>query len=350
MIKWLTIILALAGTGLGFYTIATVGDDAPPRLPPAAPPSVNPFARGIAAGGSVEACSRNVAIGAPETGLVVEVLVQVGQVVRAGDPLFRQDPRLLEADLVQAESLLVVAQAELAQLHALPRPEELPPLEALLRAAQARLADMEDRYNDMLAAQRRGGISPTEVARSRFAVDAAKAEVDQAAATLALTKAGAWGSALRVSEAKVKRAEGDVRAVRLRLDRLTIRAPLDATVLKRNVEPGQLVGGVATPSGGLLVLGDLSRLVVRARVDEEDVPQLRENAKAIARVRGLAPQDLALKMVRIEPLAMPKMQLMGITTERVDTRVIEAVFEVVGTPAARLYPGQAVDVFIDAGP
>jgi multidrug efflux pump subunit AcrA (membrane-fusion protein) len=301
MIKWLTIILALAGTGLGFYTIATVGDDAPPRLAPAAPPSVNPFARGIAAGGSVEAISRNVAIGAPETGLVVEVLVQVGQVVRAGEPLFRQDPRLLEADLVQAESSLVVAQAELAQLQALPRAEELPPLEALVRASQARLADMEDRYSDMLAAQRRGGISPTEVARSRFAVEAAKAEVDQAGANLALTKAGAWGLALRVSEAKVKRAEGDVQAVRLRLDRLTIRSPMDATVLKRNVEPGQLAGGAATPADGLMVLGDLRRLVVRARVDEEDAPQLREHARAIARVRGLAPEDLTLRMLRIEP-------------------------------------------------
>jgi hypothetical protein len=41
---------------------------------------------------------------------------------------------------------------------------------------------------------------------------------------------------------------------------------------------------------------------------------------------------------------------MGVTTERVDTRVIEAIFEVVGTPRSRLYPGQAVDVFIEAGP
>lgn len=348
MIKWLTILLAALGTGLAFYTVATVGDDAPPRLPPAAPPSVNPFAHGIAAGGSVEAASRNIPLGAPEPGLILEVLVDVGQVVRKGDALVRQDTRTLDADLIQLEAALAIAQAELAQLQAAPRPEELPPLEAALKRAQVRLADAEDQLSDMLAAQRRGGISPTEVNRSRFAADAARAEVEQATASLALARAGAWSAALRVAEARVQRAQRDLDAVRLRRERLTIRAPIDATVLKRNVEPGQIAGGPSASPDGLLVLGDLSSLRVRARVDEEDAPLLRDGASAVARVRGLFPEDLPLRMVRIEPLAMPKMQLMGVTTERVDTRVIEAIFEVVGSPRTRLFPGQAVDVFIDA--
>ena len=52
-------------------------------------------------------------------------------------------------------------------------------------------------------------------------------------------------------------------------------------------------------------------------------------------------------MLRIEPLAEPKVSLSGNTTERVDTRVLEVVFEVIDKGDAPLYPGQLVDVFID---
>jgi hypothetical protein len=49
--------------------------------------------------------------------------------------------------------------------------------------------------------------------------------------------------------------------------------------------------------------------------------------------------------VRIEPRIVPKLSLTGATTERVDTRVLFVVYEVVGT-AERVYPGQKLDVFI----
>ncbi len=56
---------------------------------------------------------------------------------------------------------------------------------------------------------------------------------------------------------------------------------------------------------------------------------------------------IPLAMVRIEPLAIPKTQLSGATNERVDTRVVEVIFEVQGSPKVTLFPGQLVDVFID---
>ena len=55
-------------------------------------------------------------------------------------------------------------------------------------------------------------------------------------------------------------------------------------------------------------------------------------------------------MLRIEPLAEPKVSLSGNTTERVDTRVLEVIFEVTEKGDAPLYPGQLVDVFIEGQP
>ncbi len=357
MVKWATILLAIAGCALGLYTIATAGNDRPPALPPAAPPSVNPFGKGLAAGGSVEAESRNLQVAAPEPGLVVEVLAEVGQIVKKGDVLAKLDTRLLEAELVRSEAGLLVAKAELAQLVAQPRPEEIPALRAAVERAKSRLADAKDQFEEMDAARKKGAGTPTELNRRRFNAEAAQADLDQAQANLDLTLKGAWAPVVESARARVKAAEAEIQAIRLRMDRLIIHSPIDGTVLKRNIEPGQYAGvaGSMTNTGGsnasaAFVVGDTTTLRIRARVDEEDAPQLVEGAKGQARIRGVQTESVELRMIRIEPLAEPKMNLMGTTTERVDTRVIEVIFEVIGKSKLRMFPGQAVDVFIDVPP
>ncbi len=355
MTKWITIMLALVGTAVAAYTVATNGKDKAPSPPPATPPGVNPFPRGIACAGSVEAATRNIAVGSPEGALVAEVFVEVGQKVSKGSALFSLDTRLLEAELLRTEATLKVARAEAEALEAQPRQEELPPLLAAWEAAKVQEADARDMLSDMQDADRHSAMSRSEMARRRFAVDQAAAQAARAKAQYDLAAAGAWRPLLGVARARVAAGEADISAIRLRIERLTVRSPIDGSVLKRNVEPGQFAGaaGMGGPNGGgapvqaAMVLGNLSRLRVRARVDEEDAPLLREGAKAIARVRGVAPEALELRMVRVEPLAQPKVDLTGSTVERVDTRVIEAVFDVAGVPTNPLYPGQAVDVFIE---
>jgi HlyD family secretion protein len=60
-------------------------------------------------------------------------------------------------------------------------------------------------------------------------------------------------------------------------------------------------------------------------------------------------ETVKLTMLRIEPLAQPKTDLVNTPTERVDTRVVEVVFTLAEPAKSRLFPGQVVDVFIDAG-
>jgi hypothetical protein len=61
---------------------------------------------------------------------------------------------------------------------------------------------------------------------------------------------------------------------------------------------------------------------------------------------------LQLSFVRAEPLVVPKRALSGMTTERVDTRVMQLIYAIVDDGVAIL-PGQQFDVLIeadDAGP
>jgi len=354
MVKWITIVLALLGVAIAAYAAITEGKGRPPAPPPAAPPSVNPFANGIAATGVIEPLSRVIPVGTPEPGLVTAVLVSVGQNVTIGQPLLQLDDRLLKSELTRLQAQRAVVAARGARLDAFPRAESLPPLQAALLRAQVQLADAQDRLNDLTKATD-GGVPQTEIGRQRFAVQAAQAELARAQAELDLTNAGTWREELKVSTAELAQADAEIDALRQRLDRLTVRAPIAGTILKRNVEPGQYATSVPTgpsnlASTALLVLADISTLRVRARIDEEDAPLLRDNAKAAARVRGIAAETIPLTWRWIEPLAEAKSTLTGATTERIDTRVVEVLFDLASPAKTRLISGQVVDVFVEVNP
>jgi HlyD family secretion protein len=343
IVKWFSILIALAGTSLAIYAAATQDADKPPVPAPAAAPSINPFAKGIAASGVVEPASRTIPLGVPEAGLVTQVLVTVGQQVTAGQPLLKLDDRVLQAERTRLVAARAVMQARYDRLKAAPRAETLPPQAALVDLAQVRVRDAEDRLSDLTKAGA-GAVSSNDISRARFAVEAAKAELARAQADLALTTAGTWSEELGVARAELAATEADILAVEQRIDRLTVKAPIAGTILKRNMEPGQYATvGAGSPA---LVIGDLSKLRVRARVDEEDAPLLRDKAPAALRVRGIATETVPLTWLWVEPLAEPKNALTGASTERVDTRVVEVLFDLAATPGSRLFPGQIVDVFI----
>lgn len=104
-------------------------------------------------------------------GTVVEVLVEPGDEVAAGDLLVRLDPTDAQLAVLQAEAALEAAQAQLALLQAGPRPEEVAVTEAQIEAAQAAVSQA--------AAQRdrlKAGATEAEIAAAEAQVAAALAE------------------------------------------------------------------------------------------------------------------------------------------------------------------------------
>src|SRR5262245_14618537 len=141
-------VVALAMAGLGFYHVGRASQTAPATAPPQPPPR-SPYEHSIAASGVVEARTENIALGAALPGLVLEVYVpsdRVGKHVKAGQPLFRVDDRDLRSQLQVAEAQLALAEARLARLERQPRPEELPPSLARVKAAAAHVARLQDQF------------------------------------------------------------------------------------------------------------------------------------------------------------------------------------------------------------
>jgi hypothetical protein len=77
-----------------------------------------------------------------------------------------------------------------------------------------------------------------------------------------------------------------------------------------------------------LLLGDTSTLHVRVDIDENDGWRLKPGMPAKAFLRGNSGISFDLSFAYTEPYVLPKIELSGASTERVDTRVLQVVYSV----------------------
>ncbi|HEY1064634.1 MAG TPA: efflux RND transporter periplasmic adaptor subunit, partial [Pirellulales bacterium] len=342
-------VLPLVAVGLLIFAVTHVmrAQQAPPPASPPVDPPRTPFNRTVAGSGIIEPRTENISIGAPLPGVVTEVLVKVGDELEAGAPLFKIDDRQVKADLKSRHANLAAAKAELSKLESQPRPEELPAALAKVNEAKASLEEQRSNYDRLKKLVDRGVVTDQEIVTRRQAVEVGEQQVAAAQAQYDLLKAGAWEPDKRLARVKVEQAEAEVAMVQTQLERLQVSAPVKGEVLQVNVRPGEFVG--SQPGQALIVFGNVQQMHVRADVDEHDIPRFRPDAPAKAVLRGDPRQEFKLKFYRVEPYVTPKKSLTGDNTERVDTRVLQVIYEIAPGPV-RLYVGQQVDVFIEAAP
>jgi HlyD family secretion protein len=314
--------------------------------PPPIQPARSPYAETLAAAGLVEAQTENIAVGSATPGVVVEVLVKVGDEVQPGTPLFRLDDRQLLSELAVKRAAVAQSKSELVRLEAEPRQEKIPVLVAVVneaRASVAREADALKRAEDTFANR---VTTEQEVIARREAMAAAQANFQRATADLDLLKAGSWEYDRDIARSVVGKAESEVARIETELDRLVVRSLVAGRVLQVNVRPGEFVG--APPGQPLVIVGNIDRLHVRVDIDEFDIPRFSSAAKASAVPRGSLQERYPLEFVRVEPFVVPKKSLTGDNTERVDTRVLQVIY--VCDPGDRppLFVGQQVEVYIEA--
>ena len=361
---------ALAGVALVAAVSSIIRSNAPsatvaPRsMPPTArldgpstaasssmPPTTSPAI--IGALGAVEPANREVAVATRFPGVVAEVRVTDGDRVKAGDVLFIIDTALPEVTVVQRQRDLSIAEARLAQI--LQRAAVLAADVAIARGVAVSAEADLDEANDLvrIAGRLQSGSSITEremvrrrnllrVAEGRVAE--AKARQARAEAEFALVDPLNSGPSFRIEEATVAQAKASLAFAEVELDQRTVRAPSDGTVLAVNIRRGEFATAGASPPS--IVLGQLDPLHVRVDIDEADIPRFASGAAAVGLPRGAPDRRIALRYVRAEPLVKPKRSLSGLSSDRVDTRVLQVVYSV-NPSVDGLRPGQVIDVFIE---
>lgn len=148
------------------------------------------------------------------------------------------------------------------------------------------------------------------------------------------------------AKAQLISAEAALKRIGLLIDRLTVRAPRDGTIIQLNIRAGEY--GAVSPRNPVIVLGETNKLQVRADIDEQNAVRIREGQQAYGYLKGDPSITFPLEFVRIEPFVIPKVSLTGSSTERVDTRVLQVIYSLTRPADLPLYVGQQVDVFIEA--
>ena len=302
--KRLSFYLALAGIVGGVFMVQRLRTQ-PPTPPPLAEPTRSPFTHSVAATGIIEATKENVKIGANKAGLIQKIFVQTGSQVKTGEPLLQMDNREVTAQLATARAQLKV-------------------LEATLEMEKVQTADLADQFERVELLAKEKVASEDERKRKKFALQASKARVAKV-------------------EADIEAAKSQIKYGEVALDVLTVRAPRDGVVLQVNSRAGEYAN--LTPGEPMMMLGDVNTFQVRADVDEQNAFLVQPNQAAVAFLKGDTKNPMPLRFVRIEPFVIPKRSLTGDSAERVDTRVLQIIFEL-NRPQTPLYVGQQVDVFI----
>jgi RND family efflux transporter MFP subunit len=307
LFKRVSFYLSIAGI-IGTILLVRHLNQQPPAPPPDRDPARSPYADSVAATGIIEAVRENVKVAAPKPGLVKKVHVQVGDKVRSGDPLMLLDDRDTRAQVAAMQAQVDAMKAALDN-------------EKVLRD------DAEDQFTRADKLEKQNVASVDERIRKKFSFEAAKTMVAK-------------------MEADLKSADAQLEQSMTNLEILTVRAPRDGTILQLNIREGEYAG--TTPTDPLMILGDTKELQIRADVDEQNAPLVEAGSSAVAFLKGDTTRPIQIRFVRIEPFVVPKKNLTGDSSERVDTRVLQIIFQF-DHPAFPVYVGQQMDVFIQRG-
>lgn len=249
-----------------------------------------PLVRTLQFSARVATLSR-VDVGSTMTGRVATVRVTEGASVRGGAVLVQLEDQELRAALAQAEAAEQQAHARLAGLRSSTRTATqatLAQAEATALSAQAALARAKQ-----LVAQ--GFYSNAQLDEARRAATVATEQVRSASAQVRANADG--GTDLVQTQAQLDVARAATAAAQARLAQATLRAPTDARVLQRDVEPGQIV----QPGKALLGLALVGPTQLVAQVDERFLEQLRPGQSATVLADAFPEQRFPARVLSLAP-------------------------------------------------
>ncbi|MDH7568750.1 MAG: efflux RND transporter periplasmic adaptor subunit [Armatimonadota bacterium] len=279
----------------------------------------------------------------------------------------RQEVDSAQSAAERADAALEEARQRLSLLREGTRPEDLAAARARVRQAEvAASAAASTAEQTVSAARARVAAAEAALASAREdlellragprmeEIELARAQVREARAALESARAGAARDA--IAEADVIAARAELQRIRERqkmalvqLADTRITAPISGTVIARHLRAGELVAsGVTGLSAGVPVvtIADLSRLLVRVRLNEVDVARVRLGQQAEVRVDAYPGVVFTGQVRRVAPSAGERRT----QQPSAETQIVRFDVEVeLSRPDPRLRSGMtaSVDLILD---
>lgn len=259
-------------------------------------------------------------------GILGEYKVQIGQQVKAGDTLAVQQNTEEQTAVSVAESQLLAAKADLEKVLAGINPYEI---EAKKNAQRVMALDAEYAHRKLERIERLQSNKFASEDERDLAETSAK--LKQADSRRLTAEAQYLTHFVRdvdkqAASAQVAVAQAQLQAAQKRLAETFLIAPIDGTVLENILRVGESTFSVGSPEPAILI-GDLSKLRVRAEIDENYALALREGQKAVLFGRGLGDKEIPAHVALVKQVMGKKTVFAKTATERKDIDVIQVFIE-----------------------
>ncbi|OYY93942.1 MAG: hypothetical protein B7Y41_09605 [Hydrogenophilales bacterium 28-61-23] len=237
-----------------------------------------------------------VELGSELVGRVVEVAVEEGERVGAGQVLARLRDDEQRAVLDQARRGVEEAQARVAQLHEVARPVA----EQGLLQARANLAQAEAEYGRIKTLAEAGFYNQSRLDEALRALEGARAARESAVAQARGNRPD--GVESRLAEARLAQARAALDVAEAKQANTVIRAPVAGVVVKKRVERGDVV----TLGKRLFDLATDGESRIVLQIDEKNLGRLRVGQAASVLADAYPGQPFAAEIFHIAPAVDPE--------------------------------------------
>jgi len=239
----------------------------------------------VSAPGEIEPKTK-VDISAKVSARIIELPYEEGDRVTCGNPnanppipasvLVRLDSKDLETRLTSAEAgrAAQVAQIEVEKARIASQQANLDGLEVSLKQAERDLG------------RQKGLLESKDIAQATF--DQAKTKYDELKSQYEASKHTLESAQLNLEVLKhnLEVADAGIEQAREALSHTTITSPIDGVITRLDVEVGEMViiGTMNNPGTVIMTVGDLSKMLIVAQIDESDVGKLKVGQKATVHI------------------------------------------------------------------
>jgi HlyD family secretion protein len=255
------IVLAVAGGGAAAYYMRKSTKEPEIRT---AQITRGDVVQSVQATGTLEAVT-TVQVGTQVGGIVQELYADFNDIVKKGKVIARLDPTILDTQIEQQRANVTRSEADLERL-------------------RVSLADAKQKLDRAKALSDKNLLPRSELETADVNVRSAEAQI-------------------RSSEAGLVQAKSQLHTAEVNREHTVITAPIDGIVIQRSVEPGQTVNaGMSAPTLFILA-ADLTKMQVRANIDEADVGRMRPGQNVTFRVDAFPTEQFIgmVQQVRLQP-------------------------------------------------
>jgi HlyD family secretion protein len=240
--------------------------------------------------GEVDATRLDIA--ARVDGRVAEIPVVRGQDVVAGAVLVKIDNPETIAKQAQSVAAKIVAEAQLANIHAGTRAETIAARKAAQERAEANVVLAQKTFDRTRVLAEHGNAPIARLDQATDSLHESQRALDQAKSAYEQAVNGYTKEEREIAEANVGKAVADIAAVQSIIDQMTVYAPIASQVYQRNVEPGEYI----SPGVPLVTLIDLSDLWIHFDLREDLVKGLKVGDRFGVRIPALGDRRITVEV------------------------------------------------------